>query len=90
MNSSGNVLDRKAGTMKTVLRDDVIYNAWDRFVCSQPSCAGMTALLTGESIDGHKLQPVTQADMDEWNSYEDLDGPLQCECGRLAAPKAGA
>lgn len=65
-----------------VLRDDALYVAFDRFVCSSLSCAGSTACATGYDIDGHKLREVDARDLAEWASYE--MGCLTCECGRVS------
>lgn len=63
------------------LHDDVIYYAYDRFVCSNTHCAGATALYTGKSLDGHRLRKIDQRDRDEWATYG--LGPIRCECGHL-------
>lgn len=66
-----------------VLEDGKVYAAGDRFVCATGRCAGMTALVTGETIDGDRVREVTAADVAEWATY-DL-GPLKCECGAVTA-----
>lgn len=64
-----------------MLKPGVVYVAFDRFVCSSPSCAGSTARATGRTLDGQRLREVGEADLQEWASY-DL-GPLKCECGSV-------
>lgn len=72
-----------ATTETHVLREGVVYLAFDRFVCASVRCAGMTALATGTTIGGARVTPVTEADKREWATY-DL-GPLTCECGSVTA-----
>ena len=66
-----------------VLDPQTLYEAWDRFVCASPSCAGSSVLFTGVTIGGHTVTPVTTTDVKEWLGYE--LGPLTCDCGRLTA-----
>ncbi len=65
------------------LRDQMIYEAWDRFVCNRRHCSGATIHATGRTATGHPVHPVTTAFLLEWSRY--ATGPLTCQCGRLIA-----
>lgn len=66
-----------------VLKDDTIYVAGDRFVCSSVSCAGSTAVASGRDLDGHRLREIDDRDVAEWATYG--LGPIKCECGKVVA-----
>lgn len=74
--------------LQTVLAEQAVYVAGDRFVCASTRCAGVTAVTTGRDIDGHKLRKVNAQDVAEWATY-DL-GALRCECGSVTAQEGGA
>lgn len=61
-----------------------IYGAWDRWVCSEIPCAGMTATATGVTIGGYRLHPIAAEDVREVTA---LTGQrhIACDCGRLRA-----
>lgn len=67
----------------TPLRDQTIYEAWDRFVCNRRHCAGAAIHATGHTPTGHSVHPVTAGFLLEWSRY--ATGPLSCQCGRLIA-----
>lgn len=75
---------RAAEVSPPVLRDGVLYLAWDRFVCASASCAGYTARYTGVTIGGAPVEPVTAEDAAVWEA-EGL-GPAICECGAVTQP----
>lgn len=66
------------------LDQDTIYQAYDRFVCAEPDCAGITAGRTGRTIDGHRLLELTTRMVIEWYRFVP-NVTLTCECGRLEA-----
>jgi hypothetical protein len=68
-------------TAPQVLKDGVIYNAYDRHVCAKIQCAGYSARTTGVNIDGFVLAPITNLDRAEWPTDE--LGPITCDCGSL-------
>lgn len=69
-------------TPKPRLEADKVYQAFDRFVCGTSSCAGYTAVSTGRTTGGYRVDVISPLDVSEWP--KDL-GPLTCECGRLTA-----
>lgn len=69
-----------------VLAQDVLYMAYDRFVCGRGHCAGMTAQFTGVTIGGSRVTEVNEADITEWASAG--LGDLGCECGSVKATLA--
>jgi hypothetical protein len=65
-----------------VLMPGTVYVAHDRFVCDNVSCAGMTALFTGQTIGGAPVNRVTLADVRDWYGYDGGSlGAFSCECG---------
>lgn len=71
-----------------VLKPGVLYAAWDRYICGNNiHCCGQSALFTGVTIGGYRVEQVTQAEVDIWPATL---GPMQCECGTVKASDPGA
>lgn len=64
------------------LSPDRIYLAFDRFVCGRVHCAGITAMVSGRTIDGALLTAATHADAQEWADAG--LGKITCECGAVS------
>ena len=73
---------------RPVLRDDVLYDMYDRSVCSRVGCAGYTARMTGYSIDGYRLTRITEQDVIDW--WAEFAEPIRCQCGELKRAPRGA
>lgn len=67
-----------------ILKADRLYlTPAGEFVHGEARCAGMTAVYTGQTIDGGPASPITADDVAEWAGYD--MGPLTCTCGALTA-----
>ncbi|TNU73176.1 hypothetical protein FH969_12690 [Miniimonas arenae] len=66
----------------SVLDENVVYLAYDRWVCGRLDCAGWHAARTGRTTSGYRLTKVTGADVEAW--MREFDEPLSCECGAIS------
>lgn len=72
------------GNLEQAPTRDTIYCAYDRWVCLQARCAGLTASATGVTIGGYRLTALTALDVTSWTTATTQDH-VSCECGRLRA-----
>ena len=67
----------------SILKPGTVYLAFDRFVCADERCCGLTAHGSGFTLGGYPLTPVDAAMVAAW-PVDEL-GLIVCQCGSVTA-----